>query len=297
MLFMIVEHFRGGDPVPVYERFRLQGRLAPEGLRYVTSWVTSDLTRCYQLMECVDRGQLDPWLHAWSDLVEFEVHPVITSAEAAARVLASAGKENSSGVQARQRAVHVLIFDGFADWEPAHALAELRRWGKRVVRTVGFTSAPVVSMGGLTVSPDIALDAVRVNDVELLLLPGGDMWEQATYPRQLLDPLIKALVAEEIPVAAICAATLALGRAGVLDTRRHTSNGSEYLHAHLPDYAGAPYYIDTTAVRDQHVITASGLAPVDFAREVFAELHIFNAADEALWFSMFKEGRAPSLRA
>lgn len=191
------------------------------------------------------------------------------------------------------RAVHVVVFDGFADWEPAHALAELRRWGKRVVRTVGFTSAPVVSMGGLRVIPDIPLDEVALNDVELLLLPGGDLWEQAAYPRQLLDPLIKSLVSAEVPVAAICAGTLALGRAGVLDARRHTSNASDYLAAHVPGYAGASYYVDAPAVRDQHVITASGLAPVDFAREVFAELQIFNASDEALWYSMFKSGRLP----
>lgn len=87
MLFMIVEHFRGGDPQPVYERFRLRGRLAPEGLRYVDSWVTTDLSRCYQIMECDDRGLLDQWIAAWSDLVEFDVATVITSADAAARVL------------------------------------------------------------------------------------------------------------------------------------------------------------------------------------------------------------------
>jgi putative intracellular protease/amidase len=194
----------------------------------------------------------------------------------------------------RRHSVHVVIFDGFADWEPAHALAELRRWGKRDVRTVGFTSASVVSMGGLRVSPDLPLDAVAVDDVELLLLPGGDMWEQAAYPREVLDPLIKALVAAQTPVAAICAGTLALGRTGVLDSRSHTSNGSDYLQSHVPDYAGGAHYIESAAVRDRHVITASGLAPVDFAREVFAELQIFNAADEALWFTMFKEGRIPS---
>jgi uncharacterized protein DUF3303 len=85
MLFMIVEHFRGGDPQPVYERFRLRGRLAPEGLRYINSWVTTDLSRCYQIMECEDRDLLDEWIAAWSDLVEFDVLPVITSADAAAR--------------------------------------------------------------------------------------------------------------------------------------------------------------------------------------------------------------------
>jgi hypothetical protein len=83
---MIIEHFRNGDPAPVYARFRARGRLAPEGLHYVTSWVTEDLTCCYQVMECDDPTLLHEWLTAWSDLVEFAVHPVMTSAEAAARV-------------------------------------------------------------------------------------------------------------------------------------------------------------------------------------------------------------------
>jgi len=86
MYFVIVERFRGGDPVPVYRRFRDRGRLAPEGVRYVNSWVSTDLTTCYQVMECEDRGLLDEWLAHWSDIVEFEVIPAITSAEAAAAV-------------------------------------------------------------------------------------------------------------------------------------------------------------------------------------------------------------------
>jgi hypothetical protein len=89
MLFVIIEHFREGDPQPVYERFRLHGRLAPDGLRYLASWVTTDLAHCYQIMECEDRHLLDQWLGAWADLVDFEVHPVITSAEAATRVLSA----------------------------------------------------------------------------------------------------------------------------------------------------------------------------------------------------------------
>lgn len=86
MLFMVIEHFHNADPAPVYTRFRERGRLAPEGLRYVNSWVTDDLARCYQVMECDDRALLDAWMAAWADLTEFEVVPVITSAEAAARV-------------------------------------------------------------------------------------------------------------------------------------------------------------------------------------------------------------------
>ena len=84
--YMIIERFRNRDPVPVYQRFREQGRLAPEGLTYVSSWVSVDLTTCYQIMETSDRALLDEWLARWSDLVEFEVVPVVASADAAARV-------------------------------------------------------------------------------------------------------------------------------------------------------------------------------------------------------------------
>jgi hypothetical protein len=85
MLYMVIETFHGGDAAPVYRRVRERGRLLPDGLRYVVSWVTQDLTRCYQVMETDDRGLLDDWIRSWEDLVAFEVHPVVTSAEAAAR--------------------------------------------------------------------------------------------------------------------------------------------------------------------------------------------------------------------
>ena len=191
------------------------------------------------------------------------------------------------------RAVHVLIFDGFADWEPAHALAELRRWGKREVRTVAFTTVPVLTIGGLRVTPDVALAAVKPSDVEIFIMPGGDMWQEATYPRAELESLLASLVAAETPVAAICAATLALGRIGILDDRRHTSNMLKYLAQYAAGYAGADNYVDAPAVRDRHVITASGLSPVDFAREIFAELRMLSEQDERLWFDMFKHGRLP----
>ena len=88
MLYMVIEEFRDGDAVPVYRRFRDRGRLAPEGLTYVASWVTPDLTRCYQVMECSDKALLDAWMAQWEDLVRFEVIPVVTS-EAAASTIAT----------------------------------------------------------------------------------------------------------------------------------------------------------------------------------------------------------------
>jgi len=86
MLWMIVERFRNGDALPVYRRFRERGRLAPEGLQYIDSWVTEDLRTCYQLMETDDRALLDAWMAKWRDLTDFEVYPVMTSAQAAAKV-------------------------------------------------------------------------------------------------------------------------------------------------------------------------------------------------------------------
>jgi len=87
MLFLVIEHFKNGDARPVYRRFRDRGRLAPEGVNYVASWVTTDLARCYQVMEADDRALVDQWLTRWEDLVDFEVMPVLTSAEAADAVL------------------------------------------------------------------------------------------------------------------------------------------------------------------------------------------------------------------
>jgi uncharacterized protein DUF3303 len=85
-LYMIVEHFRNGEAAPVYRRFKERGRMAPDGVAYVSSWVAEDLATCYQLMETSDRALLDEWMRNWTDLVDFEVHSVITSQEAAQRV-------------------------------------------------------------------------------------------------------------------------------------------------------------------------------------------------------------------
>ena len=86
MLYLVIEHFHGGDAVPVYRRFRDRGRLAPDGLTYVSSWVTYDFRRCYQIMECDNPHLLDQWTAAWRDLVDFEIVPVLTSAQAAAEI-------------------------------------------------------------------------------------------------------------------------------------------------------------------------------------------------------------------
>jgi len=87
---MVIERFKDGNALPVYRRFRAQGRLAPEGLTYVDSWVDESVRLCFQVMRTDRRDLLDAWMARWSDLVDFEVYPVMTSADATARVLGSA---------------------------------------------------------------------------------------------------------------------------------------------------------------------------------------------------------------
>jgi hypothetical protein len=86
MLYIVIETFRNGDAVPVYRRFRDRGRMVPDGVTYVSSWVDERFERCYQVMETDDRALLDRWMENWSDIVDFEVHPVMTSKEAAERI-------------------------------------------------------------------------------------------------------------------------------------------------------------------------------------------------------------------
>ena len=86
MLYMIVEHFKNKDAVAVYRRFRDRGRLAPKGLTYISSWVDEKMERCFQIMETEDRALLEQWMANWSDIVEFEEYPVITSKEAVEKI-------------------------------------------------------------------------------------------------------------------------------------------------------------------------------------------------------------------
>jgi putative intracellular protease/amidase len=187
--------------------------------------------------------------------------------------------------------VYLLVFEGYADWEPAYALAELRRSGGLEVGTVGFTSEPVRSMGGVRVVPDLTLADLDPARVRLLILPGGNLWE-GDYPREPLETLMHRLERHGVPIAAICGATLAVAAAGLLDSRDHTSNEPAYLQG-VPSYHGSPRYVEALAARDRGIITASGLGPVEFAREIFEQLDVFSPEDRRLWYHVFKHGRFP----
>jgi putative intracellular protease/amidase len=191
-----------------------------------------------------------------------------------------------------QKAVYLLVFDGFADWEPAHAVAELRREGQYRVEIVATTREPVASMGGISVLPSRTVVEVDADDVAIFILPGGDRWEKVPTEREIAA-LLERLSEQQVPIAAICGATVGISRMGLLRGRRHTSNGLKYLQAHVPDYTEAANYVDAPAMRDRRLITASGLADVEFAREIFEELGVFSAPDRVLWAQLFRSGRLP----
>ena len=190
------------------------------------------------------------------------------------------------------KAVYLLVVEGFADWEPAHAVAELRRHGQLRVESAGLTLEPVRSMGGLRILPSTTVAEVDISDVGVFILPGGDRWEKEAVEPEL-EALLGRLDGAGVPIAAICGATVAIARCGLLRGRRHTSNGLEYLRAHVPGYAEEGAYVDAPAVRDAKLITASGLGDVEFARELFEELQVMTPDDRSLWAQIFRSAKLP----
>lgn len=200
---------------------------------------------------------------------------------------------NRSGrVRLPSKSVHLLVVPGFADWEPAHAVAELRRHGHFRVEVVSLSADSVESMGGITIKPTRAIGTVDPDDVAVFILPGGNRWEQQGVEPELAA-LLLALDQGGIPIAAICAATTAVARIGLIRGRQHTSNGLTYLQKHVPGYADADTYVDAPAVRDRGLITASGLADVEFAAAIMAELGVLGDENRRLWTTMFRAGRVP----
>lgn len=188
--------------------------------------------------------------------------------------------------------VYLLVFDGFADWQTALALCEIRRPGDWRVRTVGFSMAPVLSMGGLQVQPELTLDRLNPMRAAMLMLPGGYRWERDGDDAAVAA--VQRVHASGAPVAAIDAGTLVLARAGLLDRCRHVSNFAGYLDGLVPVYAGAEQYDPTVlAVSDGGVTSANGVGSVEFAREVIRTLDLYNASDREHWYRLHKHAQPP----
>jgi putative intracellular protease/amidase len=187
------------------------------------------------------------------------------------------------------KTVHMAVYDTLADWEVGAATAHINKpsWhrepGTWQVQTVGPTAESITTMGGMRIVPDFVLADLTPADSAMLILPGAETWEGPE-----LEPFAnkaREFVDAGVPVAAICGATFGLAKAGLLDTRRHTSNVAEFLL--YSGYSGADHYVDEPAVTDGDVITASASAPFEFAREVLGRLGVYEPHVLDGWYRLF----------
>ncbi|MBA2243379.1 MAG: glutamine amidotransferase [Gemmatimonadetes bacterium] len=199
-----------------------------------------------------------------------------------------------------QQTVHLFVLDTMADWEPGYAIAGINqptfqaRPGRYTVRTVGPTRDPVRTMGGLTIVPDLSLEELTPEESAMLILPGAVAWDEGEHAAAVEKA--RAFLDAGVPVAAICGATAGLARHGLLDGRPHTSNAPEYL-AMAPGYAGQAHYVGEPSVRDGDLITASGTAPVHFARLIFERLEVYAPEVLDAWYALYTTGDASAFYA
>jgi hypothetical protein len=188
--------------------------------------------------------------------------------------------------------VHLFIFDAMEDWEAALAVAAINspqfQSGRYRLVTVAASLRPVTTLGGELIQPDVSIDAVTPDSSAMLILPGGQSWESDAHGEAL--QLASRFMASGTPVAAICAATVALARAGFLDRLRHAGDTREYLIS--SSHRGTAFYCGVPSMGGDGAISASAVAPVDFAREIFRMLNLHSLGPGEARYAMFKHGDA-----
>lgn len=185
---------------------------------------------------------------------------------------------------------YLYVLDTMADWEIAQITAELNsgrflKNGKVNVRKVSQNLHPVTSMGGMSITADLKISEVDFNEGDLLILPGADTW-MAEEHKSVIE-MVENLIDRGVVVAAICGATAALANAGILNNRKHTSNGKGFLQMMCHEYKGQDYYIDCPAVCDGNLITASGLAALEFTYEILKRTEAMKEETVTAWYKLY----------
>ncbi|MCK5442811.1 MAG: glutamine amidotransferase [Maribacter sp.] len=169
--------------------------------------------------------------------------------------------------------IYVFLFNGFSDWEISFLTPEIKKSKQFELIYFSKNSESIISMGGLQITPTLSLEELEVGDVDMLILPGGAAWEEGENNE--LENLIKNLFEKRKPIAAICAATTYLGQLGLLNDLKHTSNDLSYLKGIAPNYSGEDNYQNSLVEIDKMIITANGIAPIEFAREIFKTIELY----------------------
>ena len=194
----------------------------------------------------------------------------------------------------KKSTIHLFVFDTMSDWEYGHRIAGinnpqfLKTPGRFKVKTVALSDRPITTRGGLRMVPDLTLDKLMPTSSGMLILPGGEAWDKKKNKEAAL--LAADFLTKEIPVAAICGATVGLARIGLLDNVPHTSNSKEYIAA--TGYIGSAFYKSKPTVKSGQLITASAMSALEFARDVFAILDVYSEATLTAWYQLYKTGDA-----
>ncbi len=194
----------------------------------------------------------------------------------------------------KKKDVHLFVFNGLSDWEASYAIAGInnpqyqKNPSRYRIRSIALSKSPVVTIGGISIQPDLTLEEITLTDSAMFIMPGGISWDEGLNIEAV--EVARTFLASDVPVAAICGATAGLARGGLLNNRRHTSNAREYLTA--TEYGGAGLYEDAPAITDQNLITAPAMAPVDFAYHIFKCLDLYSTPVLEAWYGLFTTGRA-----
>ena len=191
--------------------------------------------------------------------------------------------------------VYVYVLDTMADWELGYVTAELhsgrffKKDAPRVsLKTASVSKAPIVTMGGLTVTPDCLVEEIAASKTSVLILPGADTWNDAKHGVVLEKA--REFLAAGATVCAICGATAALSSVGVLDHRPHTSNGPGFLEMISPWYRGQSFYIDKLSVADNNLITAGSTGALLWAKQIIERVGVFEENTLEVWYDYFRTG-------
>ncbi len=192
-----------------------------------------------------------------------------------------------------KKIAYLYVFDTMADWEPGYIIAELHsgryfkdKTLKYEVKTVSLTQEPITTMGGVKILPDLTINQLTTHEAGVLILPGGDTWLEPLHAP--VFSCVSEFLQAHIPVAAICGATFGLAAHGFLNNRQHTSNNLDYLKAICPTYKGESFYRHEPAIIDGDLITASGIAPLDFAYTILDKLKVFSPETLEAWYKLYQ---------
>lgn len=188
----------------------------------------------------------------------------------------------------KKRKCFLFIFNGYADWEPALVIATLNTYSNFSIHSFAVDKSPIRSMGNLTVQPDYSVNEVNPDEIDLLILPGGEAWKKGGNKE--ITPIVKSIASRRGNIAAICDGTLFLASLGYLNQVWHTSNGPEYLTEHVAAYRGKHYYESLPAVVDNNIITANGAGMVEFTIEILRQQKVFDEVMLEKICELYKSG-------